>query len=118
MILLLKDLYIANSARNIKNINQQRRISYIPLVYKKYKIDSLRFQESNLYYISKVDEYRKLLERVDIALRKERKIYNDIKKKKDSIIQDSIKKVKDSVKKIDTDLKRIEKKKEEVKEEL
>ena len=56
MKLILKDLFLATAAKNIKNKNLQRRFSYIPLVYQKYKIDSTRFKESSLYYTSKIDD--------------------------------------------------------------
>ena len=55
MVLLLKDLYLATSAKSIKNKKQQKKISYTPLVYNTYKIDSLRFSTSNFFYTSKVD---------------------------------------------------------------
>ena len=55
MVMLLKDLYLATAAKNIKNARQQKKVSYITLVYNKYNIDSLRFNSSNLYYTSKID---------------------------------------------------------------
>ena len=102
MILLLKDLYLANAARNVKNINLQRRISYLPLVYKKYQIDSLRFQQSNIYYISKVDNYKSMLDEVVALLDKDQKKYALIKKVKDSLRQDSIQKVRQKNKQVKT----------------
>jgi hypothetical protein len=57
MMMLLKDLYLATAAKNIKNKRQQRKVSYITLIYNKYNIDSLRFNRSNLYYTSKIDVY-------------------------------------------------------------
>lgn len=93
MILLLKDMYVASSARNIKNKRLQRRFSYMPLVYAKYKIDSARFQRSNFYYTSKIDEYEPMLAQVMKLLEDERAIFVAYKKVKDSVRQDSIKKV-------------------------
>tara|TARA_R110000787_G_scaffold25308_7_gene71163 strand:- start:4196 stop:4681 length:486 start_codon:yes stop_codon:yes gene_type:complete len=92
MILLLKDLYIASSAKSIKNKNLQRKISYIPLVYNLYKIDSLRFNNSNIYYTSRVDDYQPILDQVLVLLKKEQAFFTNIKKVRDSVLQDSLKK--------------------------
>jgi len=64
MVMLLKDLYLASSAKSIKNRRQQRKVSYITLVYHKYNIDSLRFTKSNLYYTSKIDVYEPMLNEI------------------------------------------------------
>jgi hypothetical protein len=92
MVLLLKDLYLASAAKNIKNNKQRRKISYLPLVYNLYKIDSLRFQNSSLYYTSKIDEYQPMLQEALSLLENERTSLSKIKKAQDSIRQDSIKK--------------------------
>lgn len=92
MVLLLKDLYVASAARNIKNIRLQKRFSYIPLIYKKYEIDSGRFQRSNFYYTSRIDDYEPMLKKVLAILEKERTVYFEAKKVRDSLRQDSIKK--------------------------
>ncbi|MDG1810797.1 MAG: DUF4296 domain-containing protein [Polaribacter sp.] len=68
MVLLLTDLFIAKSAFNEKNIKNQRRINYIPLVYNKYKIDSTRFETSNFYYTSKLEEYELIYNEVNEIL--------------------------------------------------
>jgi len=51
MVSLLTDMMIATSAKNKKNKKLQRKINYMPLVYDTYKIDSVRFQKSNVYYM-------------------------------------------------------------------
>ena len=94
MVLLLKDLYLATSAKSIKNKKQQKKISYTPLVYNTYKIDSLRFSTSNFFYTSKVDVYEPMLEQVMELLKKEQVFFKEAKKIKDSIFNDSIKKKK------------------------
>lgn len=73
MVLLLTDLYIAKSAFNEKNKNNERKINYIPLVYNKYLIDSTRFSNSNYYYTSKLEEYNLIFKEVQtkLALKKE-----------------------------------------------
>ena len=94
MVLLLKDLYLATSAKSIKNKKQQKKISYTPLVYNTYKIDSLRFSTSNFFYTSKVDVYEPMLDQVMALLKKEQVFFTQAKKIKDSIFNDSIKKKK------------------------
>ena len=86
MVLLLTDLYIAKTAFHEKNLNNERKVNYTPLVYKKFKIDSARFIKSNFYYTSKLDEYDLIFNEVKeklIAKRKEleEKIYTDLKEK-------------------------------------
>lgn len=98
MVMLLKDLYVATSSRGVSNINQQKKISYIHLVYEKYKIDSLRFKTSNLYYISKVDEYKPMIDQVLNLLEKEKVAFEKIKKTKDSILNDSLRRKKTAAK--------------------
>jgi len=90
MVSLMTDLYLASSSRNLKNINLQKGINYIPLVYAKYDIDSLRLKRSNFYYTSKVDEYQKLLEEVKLNLEEKRSTFSRQKKVRDSIRADSI----------------------------
>ena len=81
MVMLLKDLYLASSAKSIKNRRQQRKVSYITLVYNKYNIDSLRFNASNLYYTSKIDVYEPMLNEVTELLEKEEVFFKKAKKK-------------------------------------
>jgi len=68
MVLLLTDLYIAKSAFNEKNTNNERKINYVPLVYNKYLIDSTRFSSSNYYYTSKLEEYNLIFKEVNERL--------------------------------------------------
>lgn len=89
MVDLLTDMFLANGGKNIKNIHAQRNVNYYPLVYQKYQIDSTQFKESNFYYTSKIDEYDKILKRVDDRLKKLRE---DFKKERE--LQDSLKKFK------------------------
>ena len=105
MVLLLKDLYLATAAKNIKNKNLERRFSYIPLVYEKYKIDSARFHRSNIFYTSRIDIYEPLLNEILKALEDERGLFAQQKKVKDSLQQDSIKKARKENFKNDVNLK-------------
>ena len=90
MMLLLKDLYLATAAKNIKNARQQKKVSYTTLVYNKYNIDSLRFNSSNLYYTSKIDVYEPMLNEITALLKKEQEFFTEAKKIKDSLYTDSL----------------------------
>ena len=59
-------------------------------VDEKYKIDSSRFNRSNTYYISTIDEYIKLFREVKDSLEKKSNSFKRLKKRKDSIRRDSI----------------------------
>lgn len=93
MGMLIKELLLANAAKNVRNKQNKTKVNYHPLVYEKYQIDSLRFQASNLYYTSKIDEYEDILEDVIKDYNEERAVLVAIQKKRDSIIKDSIKKI-------------------------
>jgi len=95
MVNLLTDIYIANAARSIPNKLNGHNEQYLPLVYKKYKIDSLRFKRSNIYYLSRIKEYKSIQEK---ALKNLEILKNKYKKISDKI--DSINKIKmDSIRK-------------------
>lgn len=99
MMMLLKDLYLATAAKNIKNKRQQKKVSYITLVYNKYNIDSLRFNTSNLYYTSKIDIYEPMLNEITELLEKEQEFFTKAKKIKDSLYNDSLKNISFKIKK-------------------
>lgn len=102
MSLLVQEMMIASSATYIKNKNMERNINYMPLVYERFQIDSVRFQTSNLYYMSKIDEYKLIFEDAKNSLKQQKEYYDKIKSSKDSIRQDSIKRTKDLKKKKDS----------------
>ncbi len=101
MITVWTDLYIAAGSRSVKTKTLKTKINYAPLVLDKYKIDSVQFSESNIYYTSRIDEYEKMFEEVQKRLKDLKKIY-DPKTKRDSIIKLS---KKDSIKPILNELK-------------
>lgn len=92
MTLLIQDMMIASSAKFVKNNNEQKKINYMAFVYDKYKIDSLRFQNSNFYYTSKIDLYQEIINDVKTNLEEEKDFYKTLSKRKDSIRKDSLKK--------------------------
>ncbi|WP_299002468.1 DUF4296 domain-containing protein [uncultured Tenacibaculum sp.] len=85
MVLLLTDMYIASSAKNQKNKFLEREDNYMFLVYEKYKIDTTRFDISNVYYTSKVDEYTEILKKVKRNIDSLATFYKEMKKEQDSI---------------------------------
>jgi len=101
MSLLIQEMYIASSAKFIKNNKQQNKINYMPFVNEVYNIDSSRFQNSNYYYMSKIDEYEEILTDAKTNLEKRKETLNKLKVKLDSARKDSLKKIKllDSLKK-------------------
>ncbi len=72
MVLLLTDLYIAKNAFHEKNIRNEKKVNYMPLVYNKYKIDSTRFYISNFYYTSKLEEYDLIFKEVGEKLKQKK----------------------------------------------
>ncbi|WP_397444954.1 DUF4296 domain-containing protein [Polaribacter sp. R77954] len=111
MSLLLQELVIASSSKFIKNKNLEKKINYMPLVYDRFKIDSTRFQISNLYYMSTIDDYQEIVENAKQNLEKQKAVFDELKNVKDSIRKDSLDKVKllkkksDSIKKSRLNLK-------------
>ncbi|WP_299118698.1 DUF4296 domain-containing protein [uncultured Tenacibaculum sp.] len=85
MISLLTDMYIASSAKNVKNKFLKKEQNYVVLVYEKYKIDSTRFDTSNDYYTSKIEEYTDILNSVKSNLDSLQNIYTEKQEAKDSI---------------------------------
>jgi len=90
MAILIHEMIIAASAKNIKTINLQRKINYFPFVYDRFKIDSTRFMKSSLYYTSRIDDYDEILSKVKTTLEIEKKKYSTLKTINDSITRDSI----------------------------
>lgn len=89
MELLLFDMYIANAAKNMKDKSSKKRKNYLPLVYEKYKIDSTRFDDSNIYYTSKIEDYNDILSSVKNRLENNHTIF-----KTEIDLKDSLKKAK------------------------
>ncbi len=104
MITVWTDMYIAAGAKSVKTKTLKTKINYAPLVLDKYKIDSVQFSESNIYYTSRIDEYEKMFKEVQKRLEDLKKVYEP-EPKKDSIIPilteriDSLKKEKKVLKK-------------------
>ena len=82
---ILTDMFLASGGENIKNLQLQRKVNYFPLVYEKHKIDSTRFKESNFYYVSRIDDYQEILDKVDKKLKALRKLNQEEMEVRDSI---------------------------------
>ncbi|MCF6279099.1 MAG: DUF4296 domain-containing protein [Flavobacteriaceae bacterium] len=85
MITVWTDMYIAAGAKSVKTKTLKTKINYAPLVLDKYKIDSVQFSESNIYYTSRIDEYEKMFKEVQKRLESLKKVYEP-EPKKDSIL--------------------------------
>lgn len=107
MSILMEEMMIASSSKFIKNKFQENDVNYMALVYEKFKIDSVRFQNSNLYYMSKIDEYQKILETATNSLEAKKELFAKQKTRLDSIRKDSIKKIKTNSKLLDS-VKKLE----------
>ncbi|MDP3358350.1 MAG: DUF4296 domain-containing protein [Lutibacter sp.] len=96
---LITDMLIAAGAENIKNINLERNVNYFPLIFEKYGIDSTRFKESNYYYTSQIDDYEKILRKVDERLKALKEKLDTEIKLQDSLKNDSMKNIRENFKK-------------------
>ena len=102
MSLLLQEMTIASSAKFINNNNQQKNINYMPFVYDKFKIDSARFETSNLYYMSEIEVYEEILENGKTSLEARNDVFKKIQENIDSIKKDSTDKVRSIQKTLDS----------------
>lgn len=93
MSLVIQELMIASSAKFVKTKDLQKNINYMPFVYKRFKIDSSRFERSNYYYMSKIDDYIKIFDDAKTSLDNKKKYYDKLKKEMDSIRKDSMDKI-------------------------
>ena len=89
MIAIMTDIYLANASYNVRNKYQERQRNYMSLVFEKYGVDSARYNRSNLYYMSRIDEYEKMHVKVSENIKKmktekdaEFRVYDSIKRAK------------------------------------
>ena len=90
MVAFLTDMYLASSAKNVKNKFLKRDSNYVFLVYEKYKIDTTRFVKSNIFYTSKGNEYSEILKKVKKNIDSLSTMVRDAKKLKDSLNRPSL----------------------------
>jgi hypothetical protein len=96
MVDLLTDLHIARYASGKRNDHGDSKVNYTPLVYEKYGIDSARYMRSNIYYASRIDEYKRIYQKVELKVASIKKYYDSIKMIEDSIAREKVKVKKDS----------------------
>ena len=66
MVSILVDAYMINAARSIDNrIIVNKGVLLDSILYSKHRIDSLQFAQSNAYYASDLDIYKKLFLKVE-----------------------------------------------------
>lgn len=94
MVALLSDMLIANSAKDVRNLNLEKELNYTSLIREKYQIDSTRFKSSNLYYTSVIDEYEEIFDEALLRLEALKVELEAAKKIHDSIKRDSLLRVK------------------------
>ncbi|MGK0308327.1 MAG: hypothetical protein ACI8RP_001287 [Urechidicola sp.] len=97
MVEILVDMQLALGAKSIKNIDGNKSVEYMHLVYEKHKIDSARFAESNFYYMTNIDEFNKVLRKTKSKIQAMKKEYEDIRKKQDSVINSNKTELKDEI---------------------
>jgi len=68
MVGLLSDLFIAQGVYEVTSLQSKQPENYYPLVLEKHKTDTAQLASSIEYYISKIDDYNKILKKVDLKL--------------------------------------------------
>ncbi len=77
MIDLLTDMHLVNGISGIKSKNGMKANDYMYILYDKYQIDSTRFAASNLYYVSNIDEYEDMFQKVKERIEGQRILMED-----------------------------------------
>ena len=67
MINILYDLALLEGIKADYSLNQQS-LDPEKFIYKKYKIDSLQFAQSNAYYASDVQNYKEMYQKINIKI--------------------------------------------------
>lgn len=93
MISIFVDLHLAQAGANIKNLKEKRNENYFQLVYDKYQIDTIKFNESNEYYASLIDEYHAMFVEVEDRLTKLQEQYMEQRDLEDSLKRDQPRKL-------------------------
>lgn len=107
---ILVDTYIAKAAKNVTNINKDRNINYLSLIYQNHQTDSITFENSLKYYTANISEHQEILKATQQKLKlllteaeENQKSEEELKK-----VQDSIEKNKKLDKEIDFEGEAIE----------
>ncbi len=85
---VLKEIILSNVVSKQININDSLKTDLLPLIYKKYQIDSLQFKKTTEYYSNKPEileqiyaeiekDFKKLNDSIDKNMPKNKKIKSD-----------------------------------------
>lgn len=111
MVDIIYDLTILQAMRgNFQAKLDSNNIDVANYVYKKYKIDSLQFANSNRYYASDVASYNRMYNRVNERLVSEKAKADTLAKKQEDQIKNKLK-LQEEISKTDT----VKKKKMQIK---
>jgi len=70
MVDIFYDLSLLEAMRTQKPLTlRQHNIDPDKYIYEKYKIDSIQFAQSNRYYASQIETYKKMYEKVSLRLK-------------------------------------------------
>jgi hypothetical protein len=96
---ILYDLAILNGTKGTNpSILSKNNIELMPFIFEKYKIDSIQFTQSDLYYASIPLQYQTIYEAVEARLESEVKALEDEKKRKRDSTVNASKQRRDSLK--------------------
>jgi len=74
---IIYDVAILDAMRS-RNPGTMQSTSNLDYIYKKYKIDSLQFAQNNTFYASDIKEYKKIYEKVNERLEREKKVADSL----------------------------------------
>ena len=81
MINILYDLALLEGIKADYSLNQQS-LSPEKFIYKKYKIDSLQFVQSNAYYASDVQNYKEMYQKLTVKIDLKKSAVDSLLKRK------------------------------------
>ena len=65
MVSILTDAYLSTASKSFnRTVLARAEVDLENYIYKKYSIDSTRFQRSNAYYTANIEEYRQMIQLV------------------------------------------------------
>ncbi len=105
MVTILTDIAFVKAAKSsFKKNFDKHKINPEKYILEKYEIDSLVFAENNRWYVSQMDTYKKVFDKVKQNLKASKDTYEKLKKQEDSLkrVEDSIAKAKIKLAKEDT----------------
>lgn len=78
MVDILYDLYLINALKSNDVKFSARGVTPAKFIYEKYKIDSLQFLQSDIYYASDLEEYEKLYQKVTQKLQEDKAVIDTL----------------------------------------